>query len=83
MKKELEAECAKHLDAWQVKGKSRRTRFDSSASGAMVGEEKAQSSKGKSNTGSSNGSGQDGEDGSSGGQPSEDQKNHGFGSNFA
>lgn len=41
MKKELEEECAKHLDEWQVKGKNRRTRHDSNASGALMGEENA------------------------------------------
>lgn len=67
MKKELEAECAKHLDEWQVKGKNRRTRYDSNASGAVGGDGKARSSKGELDSGSSNRSGQDGDDGSSGG----------------
>jgi hypothetical protein len=70
MKKELEEECAKHLDEWQVKGKNRRTRHDSNASGALMGEENAQSSKAKSNSDSGNTSGKEGDDGSSGGRPS-------------
>lgn len=83
MKKELEEECAKHLDEWQVKGKNRRTRYDSNASGAVIGEENARSSKAKSNSESSNTSGKEGDEGSSGGRPSDNQKNQGFGSNFA